>query len=884
MSAGAISAGVQPTEVRTRVTADEFATRLRALGLNPQRQAPWLLVGQPTRAAGWKLHVSAIVTGIEALFERALPLLARHGAHFKIAAGRDAIVQLNAGDFGEAQIGKVITVYPRNDTEAIALARKLIEHTRGIVGPRIATDLHLGEAVYARYGAVRPRITYDRFGEPTELIPDGSGNWMPDSRPVPFRCPQSITVPFATAAAVQSSARPNPRGLLGGRYFVTDVLRPGLAGSVLRAIDLGDAGGPAAYVLKQARPHCGADELGRDRRIRLQHEGAVLARLRALVGIASAGEYFEDEDAGYLPVAYVPGQTLAELVYQIVAGHPWRCIRAQARRRLLRYATQLVQRLCSAHARGVIHRDVAPTNVWIGNDNQVYLLDWEGAHVVGSRAPAFRLGTPGFSDRGREPRAPARHDDWQACGRVLAFMLTGLDPAAVVHGRPRELAARLAELTELRESELIQLLARTLADEPSGELEAAQLLRAIASSAELRTTRRRHSITPLFTPASHESVLTEGLEMLTAGLCVRLDRLRIQRAAHEAVSIDTHAGIAGLLYVLAAAHSARVAHLDPTLGERAARILTAQTPVTPDLPGLVHGRAGRALAVAAAVQAGCVPASDLLRTRLAHALGGRLDWPDFTHGAAGQGFAALACARRLGVPKLAAGAVACAAYLVRTQNPAGAWTLPEGAPGVSGMCYTGFAHGAAGMMGFLGRYAALTGDAAADSAWRRAEAWLVSHARRGRGNRWHWPRSDSDRRPSNWWCHGAPGIALGWLCVARAHGTMAIAEESLRGALGALPAKLRSDSLGQCHGLAGVGEVYLEAYRVLGEERWREHAADIANVLVALFRRRSRQPWHHPPDERAADADGLLLGSAGVLHFLLRHQHPEAVTCAPLLG
>ncbi len=114
--------------------------------------------------AGWKLHVSATVPGVELLFERVLPCLVRHGAHFKMAADRDAIVQLGAGNFGETQIGKVITVYPRNDAQAVALARELVEHTRGMAGPSIATDLHLGEAVYARYGAVRPRITTDRFG------------------------------------------------------------------------------------------------------------------------------------------------------------------------------------------------------------------------------------------------------------------------------------------------------------------------------------------------------------------------------------------------------------------------------------------------------------------------------------------------------------------------------------------------------------------------------------------------------------------------------------------------------------------------------------------------------------------------------------------------
>ena len=38
------------------------------------------------------------------------------------------------------------------------------------------------------------------------------------------------------------------------------------------------------------------------------------------------------------------------------------------------------------------------------------------------------------------------------------------------------------------------------------------------------------------------------------------------------------------------------------------------------------------------------------------------------------------------------------------------------------------------------------------------------------------------------------------------------------------------------------------------------------------------------PGEPAADADGLMLGTAGILHFLLRHHHPVAVTSAPLLA
>ena len=41
-------------------------------------------------------------------------------------------------------------------------------------------------------------------------------------------------------------------------------------------------------------------------------------------------------------------------------------------------------------------------------------------------------------------------------------------------------------------------------------------------------------------------------------------------------------------------------------------------------------------------------------------------------------------------------------------------------------------------------------------------------------------------------------------------------------------------NLSQCHGLSGLGEIYLEAARVLGEDVWCDRAAQIGEVILEL--------------------------------------------------
>src|ERR1017187_4247815 len=85
----------------------------------------------------------------------------------------------------------------------------------------------------------------------------------------------------------------------------------------------------------------------------------------------------------------------------------------------LRILRRVGEALGFAHSQGVIHRDLKPQNVMVGEFGEVYLMDW-GVEAV--------TGTPAF--RAPEPRLDRRSDIY-ALGAMLEFMLPAPAPPAL---------------------------------------------------------------------------------------------------------------------------------------------------------------------------------------------------------------------------------------------------------------------------------------------------------------------------------------------------------------------------------------------------------------------------------------------------------------------
>lgn len=158
-------------------------------------------------------------------------------------------------------------------------------------------------------------------------------------------------------------------------------------------------------------------------------EGRLLAQLKH-PHVAQVYDIDQDRGTPFLVMEYVPGQSLDQ--YQHTHPMSW-----QAAARLLANVSRAV---ATAHAHGIIHRDIKPQNIVVTPDGHPKLIDFGLAQLNDvwhqqQQNPGLS-GTLGYmapeQARG-EVGAVGPHSDIFSLGAVLYYLLTGQPP---YHGSP----------------------------------------------------------------------------------------------------------------------------------------------------------------------------------------------------------------------------------------------------------------------------------------------------------------------------------------------------------------------------------------------------------------------------------------------------------------
>src|SRR5271156_145118 len=201
----------------------------------------------------------------------------------------------------------------------------------------------------------------------------------------------------------------------GTRYRIESLLGQGGMGRVYKAYDKDLDRTVAIKVVREGA-------IGQADALKRFKQELVLASKISHKNILRIHDMGEVGGVRFISMAYIQGKDLQHIIRE----NP-----KMPLERVLKFSQQIAEALAAAHAEGVVHRDLKPQNLLIGNDDQVFVCDFglaksfEESAIGMTRTGAF-LGTPRYMSPEQVEGKPAdQRADLYAFGLILYEMVTG---------------------------------------------------------------------------------------------------------------------------------------------------------------------------------------------------------------------------------------------------------------------------------------------------------------------------------------------------------------------------------------------------------------------------------------------------------------------------
>ncbi len=216
------------------------------------------------------------------------------------------------------------------------------------------------------------------------------------------------------------------------------------------------------------------EPLGPDRLERVSHEVAILRRLSGIDHVAQLAP--EQPDDGSILLNDIRGQSLAR--EPMPTDMPW----------LVRLSLALAHVIAAIHERGVVHCDISPGNIIIGDDGSPYLVDFALAMTVAELRPEFAhpneiVGTLPYlapEQTGRTGRSVDRRADLYGLGATMYELATGRppfgtgDPLRLIHDHLARAPVPPSAVNPAMPATLSDIVMHLLAKEPDSRYQTAE--------------------------------------------------------------------------------------------------------------------------------------------------------------------------------------------------------------------------------------------------------------------------------------------------------------------------------------------------------------------------------------------------------------------------
>jgi serine/threonine protein kinase len=216
-----------------------------------------------------------------------------------------------------------------------------------------------------------------------------------------------------------------------------------------------------------------------------QREVDMLGKVCPHPNIVTLHEADLDADPPYLVFEYIPGGELRDY---------FRNLQSQGQqvplREFFRTARQLCRALAQVHGKGLIHRDVSATHIWLDERGEAHLGDFDRAMSLDEPLPD--PGGPPAAESYAAPEllsdAPDARADLYSLGGILYELLTGREPAQAgqeAHVVPP--SRWRSDVPPGLDKLILSLLATDREERPPSAQAALDELRSIAKTADLET-------------------------------------------------------------------------------------------------------------------------------------------------------------------------------------------------------------------------------------------------------------------------------------------------------------------------------------------------------------------------------------------------------------
>ncbi|HVI47746.1 MAG TPA: lanthionine synthetase LanC family protein [Chitinophaga sp.] len=864
-----------------------YAELLEQHNLVYQEAYPYLQVGEISGTQGWILHVSVIKPELISLLQELIPFLSQRNIPFKIPISEDAAKMLLTGMLGQEQLGKIVGIYPPDERMAVELAKLLVRITTDTRGPGIPSDAPLGGTVYTRYGSFNPVIMQDASGNYERFIYDKKGELVKDELHMPFFLPKGVKWPFAS---VHKFTNGSFRRIIRGKYLPYMLLKSDAKGMVIKGISLKRLN-IKWCIIKEAKRYMWGDESGRFIQDRLAWQNELHNDLSGELPVPKIYDFIEEGDTSYLIMQCIDGKSFDAWLLSVFQGNSWLALSRDKQQHVIDKLLEIVVIVDRLHKRGYVHRDITPENFMIDVHEKIWLIDMEMTYSskLQKPVPPFRAGTPGYmSPEQIAAILPTHKEDIYAIGATLVIAFLRIGPWRQEMSDLSVLESNLRFY--IRDAAFVQLIISCLQPDAASRPEINEIIGGLKAFKE-----RPHSGVPVLPPPEELSeVIQSGIAALASPLLVTpgklwfsYNRLVAQNERH--MRFDTqlypglYFGVAGVSYFLslATAMGYSLKNCSEALGQGWQFISQAQLGSLPEVaPGLYDGSYGTAVAIALGIRCKMLDGSEEMKQVIQSCLSIPAGGYGLSAGAAGLGIAVLQCASLLPEEFTYTQLQGCHDFLVANQGKDGSWKFGPEVLGDESTNTTGLRNGVSGIAWFMLAYYSLYPHERTKAPLLKALEWIMQERSKQKPlPAWEDYAMNTDKNA--WMLDGDIGVALCFIKAYELFGDeryKAFATKLLH----LFPAYIAHLELSQYRGLAGLGEVYLEAQRVLKDPEWKERTDWLVHYFMHTWKYAEDKSRYWFTCNTNFPVAELASGGAGILHFLLRYLHPEKLGC-PIL-